>query len=297
MRNLKVVMIKLQDFLCVSHTLSKFGEHVELGTLSEFMTHWLGLVQHHPSAKRLWSEATGGQAMAGYSTIRWCSREVVQNELAVKLGTHVSDFVDQLIDREIGEAHPRKMRSILDSKMEVLQNELAVSLDMQRVISVVHRLEGDGLVVLLAYDEIDALITFGDTVGDTPHTLPNLARLLRDRKKLAKDVRCMNTSRALDGLTARSPAVTLQMISTVSSIPMAEASLNLNWKCASGWTFEATQSGRVLLPKSRRASITSEVDSMAPVTTLTMTAVRCGRYCGLSRPLTLPLPVGISQTP
>eukprot|EP00966_Prymnesium_polylepis_P193425 4483555-Prymnesium_polylepis.1 len=75
MRNLKVVMLALQDFLCIPHTLSKVGEHITLPTLHAFMTHWLGLVQHHPSAKRLWKEETGGDAMQGYSTIRWCSRE------------------------------------------------------------------------------------------------------------------------------------------------------------------------------------------------------------------------------
>eukprot|EP00966_Prymnesium_polylepis_P286273 6612760-Prymnesium_polylepis.1 len=184
MRKLKVVMIALQDFLCISHTLSKLGEHIALPTLEAFMTHWLGLVQHHPSAKRLWKEETGGDAMEGYSTIRWCSREVVQNELAQKLGTHVNGFVDKLIERDIGEAHPKKMRAILDSKLDVLQNELALSLDLSRIISTVHRLEGDGLLPLLAYDEINALLIFGNTIGDNPHTLPNVARLLRDKKTL-----------------------------------------------------------------------------------------------------------------
>ena len=188
MRNLKVVMLELQDFLCISHTLSKLGEHINLPTLSKFMTHWLGLVQHHPSAKRLWREETGGEAMEGYSTIRWCSREVVQNELAVKLGTHVSGFVDKLIEREIGEAHPQKMRAILDSELEVLQNDLALSLDLQRVINVVHRMEGDSLVALLAHDEVNALLIFSNSLGDTPHSLPSLARLLRDRVKLANGV-------------------------------------------------------------------------------------------------------------
>ena len=184
MRNLKVVLLSLQDFLCVSHTLSKLGEHISLPTLNKFMTHWLGLVQHHPSAKRLWKEMTGGEAMEGYSTICWCSRKVVQNELAVKLGTHVDGFVDKLIDREIGDAHPQAMRTILDSNLSSLQNELALSLDLQRIIKVVHKLEGDTAVVLRAYDEIDQLLTFSDTLGDTPLSLPNLARLLRDQIKL-----------------------------------------------------------------------------------------------------------------
>ena len=42
MRNLKLVMLNLQDFLCVSHTLSKLGEHIDMPTLEGFMTHWLG---------------------------------------------------------------------------------------------------------------------------------------------------------------------------------------------------------------------------------------------------------------
>ena len=58
-------------------------------------------------------------------------------------------------------ADPKKMRAILDSKLDVLQNELALSLDLSRIISVVHRLEGDGLLPLLAYDEVNALLIFG----------------------------------------------------------------------------------------------------------------------------------------
>ena len=189
MRNLKLVMLNLQDFLCVSHTLSKLGEHINLPTLEDFMTHWLGLVQHHPSAKKLWQEQTGGTAMKGYSTIRWCSREEVQNELAVKLGTHVSAYVDTLMERDIGDAHPKKMRAILDSHMDTLQNELALSLDLERIIKAVYRLEADTLVILLAYDEINALLIFGDTVGDTPHSLPNLAALLRGKITIQKNTK------------------------------------------------------------------------------------------------------------
>ena len=208
MRSQKVVMVALQDFLCISHTLSKLGEHIELPTLNELMTHWLGLVQHHPSAKRRWKEQTGGDAMEGYSTIRWCSREVVQNELALKLGTHVDGFVSKLIEREIGEAHPRKMRAILDSKLDLLQNELALSLDLSRIISAVYRLEGDGLLPLLAYDEVNALLIFGQTIGDNSHTLPNLARLLRDKKKLEMSTKVYEYFDGLGWFTGKITQVT-----------------------------------------------------------------------------------------
>lgn len=35
--------------LARAEALSHCAEHVELPTLNEFMTPWLGLVQHHPS--------------------------------------------------------------------------------------------------------------------------------------------------------------------------------------------------------------------------------------------------------
>ena len=98
-------------------------------------------------------------------------------------------FVNELIARDIGDAHPRKMRAILDTDLHTLENELALSLDLVSIINVVHRLEGDALEVLLAYEEINALLLFGKTIGDTPLTLPSLAALLRGRVALQKDTK------------------------------------------------------------------------------------------------------------
>ena len=82
--------------------------------------------------------------MQGYSTIRWCSREVVQNELAVKLGTHVDGFVDKLIEREIGEAHPKAMRAILDSKKDLLRNTAAQATNTFLDLLTPSRMRGSG---------------------------------------------------------------------------------------------------------------------------------------------------------
>eukprot|EP00966_Prymnesium_polylepis_P245638 5682423-Prymnesium_polylepis.1 len=46
----------MEAMLCISHTLSHCGEHVELPTLEEFMTPWLSLLQNHPSARSIWKE-------------------------------------------------------------------------------------------------------------------------------------------------------------------------------------------------------------------------------------------------
>eukprot|EP00966_Prymnesium_polylepis_P092029 2130345-Prymnesium_polylepis.1 len=277
MRNLKLVMLNLQDFLCVSHTLSKLGEHIDLPTLGGFMTHWLGLVQHHPSAKTLWMELTGGSAMKGYSTIRWCSREEVQNELAAKLGTHVSSFVDKLIERDIGEAHPRKMKVILDSQLETLQNELALSLDMERIIKAVYKLEADTLVVLLAYDEIDTLLTFGDTIGDTPYSLPNLAALLRGKITIQNNVKVYEYFANIGWFEGRSqrflppPPPTPSIL---SSTPTASLLCSPRQRCASGSTCVTFLSGGAWSPRPRRAFTTCAPGSMGRATTSTTIAQR-----------------------
>ena len=182
MRNLQPMYINMEGILCISHTLSHCGEHVELPTLNEFMTPWLSLVQHHPSARSIWKEKLGG-AMKGFSPIRWCSREEVSNEIAKNFGM-LNDFVDTLLEDEIGGKLPKKMKSILDTQSETLELELACNLDLEPIISTCYQLEGDGLVILLARAKIDELLAFGDTVGDRADTLPNLAALLRKQTDL-----------------------------------------------------------------------------------------------------------------
>lgn len=165
--------------MCVSHTLSHCMEHVDLPVLNDFMTPWLGLVQHHPSAKRMWRE-TIGAAMKGFSTIRWLSREEVAAELAKNFGA-LPNYVDKLLEDEIGDAYTKKMRDILCSNREALQLELACNLDMEPIVKTCYSLEGDGLVALLARRKLDALLSWGDKVGDQTDSLPNVAALLRSK--------------------------------------------------------------------------------------------------------------------
>lgn len=184
MRAVKTLLTNMQDFMCISHTLSHTGEHVELSTLDSFMTPWLSLVQHHPSAKSLWKESIG-KAMVGYSTIRWCSREEVQNQIALNFGA-LGDFLQTLVDRDIGEAHPKKMMKIYNEKRQTLEAEMALSLDLKVIIETVYTLEGDGLLILLARSKIDALLAFGDTVGTDQSSLPNLAAVLKKNTEIKK---------------------------------------------------------------------------------------------------------------
>lgn len=66
------------------------------------MTPWLGLVQHHPSAKKRWKEKIGG-TMKGFSNVRWFSREEVCNDIALNFAS-LHDFVDEMLEDDIGDA-------------------------------------------------------------------------------------------------------------------------------------------------------------------------------------------------
>eukprot|EP00966_Prymnesium_polylepis_P265426 6131845-Prymnesium_polylepis.1 len=80
--------------------------------------------------------------MVGYSTIRWCSREEVQNQIAVNYGA-LGGYLQTLIDRNMGDAHPKKMLKIYQEQQQTLEAELALSLDLEVIIKTVYTLEGD----------------------------------------------------------------------------------------------------------------------------------------------------------
>lgn len=186
-RNIKPILSNCESMMCVSHTLSHCAEHVDLPVLKEFMTPWLSLVQHHAAAKSLWKEVTGG-TMKGFSTIRWFSREEAYNELALNFAS-LPNYVDNLLSDEIGDALTQKMKSILSRNGEALELELACTLDMERILTTCYSLEGDGLCILLARRKLDALLSWGDDIGQHPSTLPNVAALLRKKMKLEQGVK------------------------------------------------------------------------------------------------------------
>ena len=71
----------------------------------------------------------------------------------------------------------------------MLEAELACSLDLERLITLVYRMEGDGLLVLLARSEIEAVFAWGETVGDDQSSLPNVAAVLRKNTTLKVGVK------------------------------------------------------------------------------------------------------------
>lgn len=65
-----------------------------------------------------------------------------------------------------------------------VQLELAANLDMKPIITHTYALEGDGLSVLLAYNKVTQLLSWGDSIGERADSLPNVAALLRAKAEM-----------------------------------------------------------------------------------------------------------------
>ena len=181
-RSLKTLCTGMSSFLCVSHTLHHTGEHMGLDTVEEFLTPLLLLISHSETAKSLWKQLTG-TAMVAYSTIRWWSRWEVMKMLGTYFH-HLSEFIDTLIERGIGDATTRQLKHVYTTKTVALQLELAAAMDVEILCTTTYKMEGDGLEILLVYDALEAIRNKGRTLGDDASSMPILAGLMRAKKKL-----------------------------------------------------------------------------------------------------------------
>lgn len=79
--------INAADTLCISHTVSNVGDHIEMPMLAEFTTPWLELVggrDPHAGAKALWKSMVAPQVVPGYSKVRWWSKAEIWFVMAEK---------------------------------------------------------------------------------------------------------------------------------------------------------------------------------------------------------------------
>lgn len=60
---------------------------------------------------------------------------------------------------------------------------------MKPIITTCYSLEGDGLSILLAYSKLQALLTWGESIGERADSLVNVAALLRSRTEITVGVK------------------------------------------------------------------------------------------------------------
>ena len=160
--------------LCVSHTLHNMGKHLEHTHLNTFMTAWLTGPLKSNAAKAIWRDLIR-VALKLFSKVRWWSRFEVIIQIATHFGA-VGTFISRLEHENICEATVATLRDVYDNHGNTLKLEMAGVVDLELLVRTTYKLEGDGLEILLAYDMIESIRTFGNSLSTTSTTnLPNSA--------------------------------------------------------------------------------------------------------------------------
>ena len=184
-RHLQLLATKAVDMLCIPHTLHNMGKHCDLPMIAAFFTPWFQLVCNTHAAKQLWEEILG-RTMSRFGKVRWWARWECWKEVSINFGA-VPAFIQDLATKKIGEATTQTMLEIVEDeeKCRRLKLELATILSLERIVTATYRIEGDGLVLLLAYDMVEALRTYGANLGNDASDLPSVAALLRNEHTIA----------------------------------------------------------------------------------------------------------------
>lgn len=175
-----------ENQMCISHTLNNVGEKLQFEQLQEFFTPWLELVggrNPHRGAQSLWKAAVFPQTVPGYSHTRWHASAEIQFVLSNNFDK-LQPFVRKLDELNYGDATRKKLGSILNSpdKAAQLALELAAMNDLERIVRTTYELEGDRLELLLVYDRVEGLRSFGRSIAaGAAGTLPNMDAVLRSK--------------------------------------------------------------------------------------------------------------------
>lgn len=154
MRTISVLYNNFLDVGCLSHTLDLVGKNMKTPVLDKFFKSWVQLFSHSPKTRLIWRTQTG-LPVPSYSPTRWWSRFEVIKHLFKAFGD-VATFLQN------GDLPPsaKKLLDMLNDQptKRKLQIEIAVTIDaMDAFVTATYNLEGDGALVLSAYEEIRTL--------------------------------------------------------------------------------------------------------------------------------------------
>ena len=155
MRTIKVVYNQLLDVGCFSHTLDHVGERMNTPILHDFCKAWIGLFSQNPKSRLLWRTQIGLPAPS-YSATRWWS----QFEVIHQVFTAFGDVEKFLKNDDLPLAISTKLLQVLGdpAKTRKLKIEIATTVDaMEPFVKATHKLEGDGALSLVAYQQLSML--------------------------------------------------------------------------------------------------------------------------------------------
>ena len=155
MRTIKIVYNQLLDVGCFSHTLDLVGERMNTPILHDFCKAWIGLFSRSPKSRLLWRTQTGLSAPS-YSATRWWSQFEVIHQMLTAFGD-VEKFLE---NDDLPPATSTKLLQVLNdpSKTRKLKIEVATTVDaMEPFVKATYKLEGDGALSLVAYQQLSML--------------------------------------------------------------------------------------------------------------------------------------------
>ena len=173
MRTIGVLYTQMLEVGCFSHTLDHVGEHMKTPVLDEFTKAWICLFSHSAKTRLAWRTQTQLRTPS-YSATRWWSKYEVIRQIHDAFGD-VSTF---LRGSDLPTATTSKILAILDdpAKCRKLKMELTLTVDsMDLFVKSTYNLEGDGPLVLCAYEQISALFLHISTAY-----YPNVNALARE---------------------------------------------------------------------------------------------------------------------
>jgi len=165
---LKLLYPDVLDVGCFSHTLDRVGSHFSIPVADDFTKLWISLFSRSPKARLAWRSLCG-RPIPSYSETRWWSRWEVMKQISEAF-PDVENFVQS--SDNLSPATVRKLKEILNDplKKTQLKIELSVVVDAGALfVKATYNLEGDGSLVLSAYEELRKIYHF----ISVPH-YPNL---------------------------------------------------------------------------------------------------------------------------
>ena len=183
-RSLRTTFTSASDVLCVSHTVCNAGKHIALDLKVEFMTKFIGIIYgNSKAAYNLWRR-TIDQSIIGFSAVRWYCQVEIEMQIAVVF-PFLRPFLVKLVDDDLCPTLGPAALAIYDRDPLQLKVEFAATVDVKMLVEACYNLEGDGLVVLMAYGVLSSLIAFGHRLQH-PGYLPTAEAVLRASAVLSK---------------------------------------------------------------------------------------------------------------
>ena len=157
-RTIKVIFPNILDIGCFSHTLHHVGEKFNAPVLEKVMKHWILLFAHSPKAKLMWRDRTG-KTPKTYSPTRWWSKwECIKEDLFLNYPYVTAFLADLSTSGNVAPATARKLLDVIANSEAKLKMEIAATVDAgEPLVKKAYSLEGDGPLVVTAYDSIKEL--------------------------------------------------------------------------------------------------------------------------------------------